>query len=166
MTVTATKKPAAPEQANVRAPGLFEKVVKNVQSLFKTEKPFPLPPKGYKEILPYGFVSRNYIQYMSGSITNEQLSALKDGTAVCRFKNGGVLLEAKTGHIVELDKQGRVVLVRVHNVDVDCSLKPEDLNVSMAGRQMALPGGIKVLSSDSEVHVTLPNGTVFSHALV
>lgn len=165
MTVTATKRPPVNEAPVVRPPGLFEKVVKNVQSLFKTEKSFPVPPKGYREILPYGFVSRNYIQYMSRSVSREQLSALKDGTSVCKFQNGGVLLEAKSGHIVELDKTGRVVLVRVHNIDVENTANAEDLNVAFKGAQMRLPGGISIASHESEVLVTLPNGTVFSHCL-
>lgn len=166
MTVTATKRPPVTEPAPVvRAPGLFEKVVKNVQSLFKTEKPFPVPPKGYREILPYGFVSRNYIQYMSRSVAREQLSALQDGTSVCKFNNGGVLLEAKSGHIVELDKSGRVVLVRVHNIDVELTTNAEDLNLAYKGSNMKLPGGISIASTESQVVVTLPNGTVFNHVL-
>lgn len=170
MTIVATRNIPIKSKP-VRVPGLLETIVKNVRSLLKSPAKTAPPVQGFKEILPYGFVSRNYIEYMSKSISLDRVTELVDGTRVCQFENGGVLLDTRTGHMVELDKQGRVVLVRVHSSEVvagnlDCcpSERSSMLGISADAKSttMELPGGISVVSLQQEVRIRLPNGTTYS----
>ncbi len=170
MTIAATRNIAINPES-VQVPGLLSRILKIVRSWSKSPVGETVPQvQGFQEILPYGFVSRNYISYMSRAVPAEQVSELGDGTRVCQFKNGGVLLDAMSGHMVELDKQGRVILIRVRRSEVDTdtvdccpSERSSLLGLSPDCKStMDLPGGISVVSVKEEVRITLPNGTTYA----
>lgn len=174
MTVAASRNVAITPKP-IRVPGLLARLVRNVRALLKSSRSHePQPVQGYKEILPYGFVSRNYLAYMSKAVSPDQVKYLGDGTRVCYFQNGGVLLATMCGYVVELDKQGRVILVRVRIADVeesaiDCCPSEDSSMLGVTSdtgsTTMELPGGISVNNSGSEVRITLPNGVTYTQAI-
>jgi hypothetical protein len=171
MTLAATS--SIKRNGSTKGPGLIDQLVRYARSMFKSKEPIQIKSDGFREVLPYGFVSRNYISYMSKAVPPDQVSELSDGTRICRFNNGGVLLNLSSGHIVELDRQGRVVLLRALSSELDPKVLQAgdesvlDLKAALfQNSRMDLPGGISVTSVADEVHVLLPTGTIFSQPIV
>lgn len=123
------------------------------------------------EISPYGFISKNYFSYVAGMLGKSGCthSVLSDGTSVISFPDGSFIIQGSAGHIVELDKRRRVVLVRVRKSEAEgarLALRRDDLNecykvaIKKDGSSvMVMPGNIQIAEDASKITVTLPNGT-------
>lgn len=124
--------------------------------------------KQWVEIPLYGFVSRNYIEFSSGKMRSVRRAALPDGSKLTEFKDGSLIIEATTGHLVEFDKRARVTLVKVTKEEAEGAMKflhKNDLaeafrvkNIGKNAHLICLPGNIQVTESASEISVRMPNG--------
>ena len=124
--------------------------------------------KQWVEIPLYGFVSRNYIAFASGKASKVERVSLPDGSTMMRFPDGSVIIEAKTGHVIEFDRRARVTLVKVSKEEAQGAMKllhrsdlAEAFRVKHTGDNehvICLPGNILVKESSNEISVRLPNG--------
>lgn len=124
------------------------------------------------EISPYGFLSANYMRYVAGNFSGCSFLNIALGNRVIKFKDGSMMVETPTGHLVELDKRRRVILVRVSKSEAEgakFSLKSHELNdcfkstVDKNGKPIVvMPGNIIISEDDERIAVTLPDGVEVS----
>lgn len=129
-----------------------------------------IEPTAWVEISPYGFVSRNYFLYSANRLEGCAFSVLEDGTRIVRFRDDSMIIESPSGHLVELDKRRRVVLVKVTKAEAEgaqASLGRQELSEcykvtanSRGQSVMVMPGNVVIRQDDENVSVTMPNGTL------
>lgn len=128
----------------------------------------PRPKQQWVEIALYGFVSRNYLDFCCGNVRPSQKSSLDDGTGVVSFSDGSVIVHRNSGHLVELDKRGRVTLVKVKQEEASAAkalLRKDDMSAAFRVKQtdevnvICLPGNIVIEESSDCVSVRFPDGT-------
>lgn len=169
MNVTALNNlPVSPLTSSTRQINVFDKLVKNIQSLFKA--PQVKTPRQYVEISPYGFISTNYIEYMAQKMLQYRSAPKLETLSLTKFNNGGLIIEGTEGHLIELDKNCRIVLVRVLKRDAECAKvltgasdyeKLYNIVENDHGEQsMYLPAGIKVVRQNSTIKISMPDGVV------
>ncbi len=88
--------------------------------------------------------------------------------------NGSIIIESTEGHLVELDKLNRVVMVRVHKHEAEIAKNRSgnssyeslySFSANENGSQcMHLPAGITVTQNQQAVVVKLPDGAIFENA--
>lgn len=146
-------------------------------NLKKNEKERVDRDAAWIEISLYGFISNVYMRYVRGSLSACKVLSLPDGSRVLKFEDGSLILEGNTGHLVELDKRRRVVLVRVRKSEAEgarLALGHVDLSSAFTisknkeGQSvMVLPGSITVFEDSNQVRINMPNGIeVFAKKLV
>lgn len=153
----------------------FNRRLKSLVPPFQS-KQAPAPEQSEKqswtEIRPYGFISRDYVNYAGGLVCNYSVSALPDGSKVISFASGTIIIETASGHLVELDKRRRVVMVKVTRAEAEdartrlgvCKELSSCYKVasSQCGKPMLiLPGNIVIFDDEQKVTIHLPNGTEF-----
>lgn len=140
---------------------------RGIKSLFSQPEAHPL--QSWIEISPYGFVSRNYINYIAGKLDNCSVTKLPDGSMVVNFSDGTMIVQSVSGHVVELDRLRRVVLVRVTRSEATgarLTLGRDELSPCFQATTtedgqsvMVMPGNIVIVERQDQVSITLPNGT-------
>ena len=131
------------------------------------------------EISPYGFVSSNYFRFMAGNLSGCRFCVLEDGSRVINFEDGTTMFESASGHLIELDRRRRVVLVRVTRAEAegaklsfgksacrndlsDCYKVTSD---ESGNPLIVMPGNIVIRECNNRVEIRLPNGNEVSAAL-
>jgi hypothetical protein len=126
--------------------------------------------ESWVEIYPYGFVSRNYINYMKGRRHDCTISTLPDGDRLVSFADGAILVHSEAGHMVELDRNRRVVMVRVRKSEAEGARLALGGEISECFRSstndygqnvVIMPGNIVIVESRQQIKITFPNGTEF-----
>lgn len=138
--------------------------IQNFYRMFSSKK----TGRQWVEIPLYGFVSRNYITYASGKLSQVERVCLPDGSAMIWFPDGSAIIEAETGHVIEFDRRARVTLVKVSKEEAEGAIKllhksdlAEAFRVKNTGDNqhvICLPGNIIVKECSREITVRLPNG--------
>ncbi|MBX9689707.1 MAG: hypothetical protein K2X27_23565 [Candidatus Obscuribacterales bacterium] len=145
--------------ANLANSGLFFKVPAKT-------KP---QSESFVEILPYGFVSRNYMKYVSGNLESCSISELPGKNRAIIFEDSTIIIETSFGQLIELDKRRRVVLVRVSRSEAEGarrSLGKQELTecfkntVDRNGNPVVvMPGNIIIRDENTKITIVLPDGT-------
>lgn len=132
----------------------------------RTSLPAPTVTGGFIEITPSGFISTNYVAYVSGK--TEPTSCLPDGTRITSFANGETITESASGHLVHIDGHGKIVVVRILASDVKgktaaCSTDRSSLlSSSIEGGKTVIraSGVLKITRNDNAISVCMPNQTI------
>lgn len=151
-------------QAGWRPTDIARSLLRNIESVL----PKPVPAATWVEILPYGFFTRNYISYGASKLEGCTFCTLADGSKIVHFEDGSIIIEAQSGHLVELDRRRRVVLVRVTREEA------EGAKIALGRREsndcyestnkngqllIVMPGSILIREDGQKVYITLPNKT-------
>lgn len=153
----------------IYTPGsLVEAFAKGCKSLFSSPNN---ERQSWVEISPYGFVSHNYMRFVAGRLDGCSISELPDGSNVVNFKDGSFIVQSITGHVVEIDRLRRVILVKVMRSEAEGAKlalgRPDfekcyEVKASKTGALVSvMPGNIIIGEDETQVSVTLPNGTSF-----
>lgn len=117
--------------------------------------------EAFQELSVFGFITQNHINY-TNSKRRLSCSLLSGGTSICRFDNGGYIIETASGHMVETDKRGRIVTVRASRREISAICQNTGFSTSAT---VLLPGNIRLDRYSDRIELVLPCGSVVQQQL-
>lgn len=117
--------------------------------------------EAFQELPVFGFITQNHINY-TNSKSRLSRSLLSCGTSICRFDNGGYIIETASGHMVETDKRGRIVTVRAASREIRAICENTGFSTSPT---VLLPGNIRLNRYSDRIELVLPCGSVVQQKL-